>query len=71
MGSGSDKAKGTANEAIGKAKQGIGEAIGSERMKSEGAGQEIKGDAQQALGKAKDAVKGAANKVADEANRKL
>jgi uncharacterized protein YjbJ (UPF0337 family) len=71
MGATADKAKGTANEAIGKAKQGIGEAVGSDRMKNEGAAQEIKGDAQQALGKAKDAVKGVANKVADEANRKL
>lgn len=71
MGATADKAKGTINEAIGKAKKGIGEAVGSDRMKSEGAGQEIKGDAQQALGKAKDAVKGVANKVADEANRKL
>lgn len=71
MGATADKAKGTANEAIGKAKQEIGEAVGSERMKNEGAVQEIKGDAQQGLGKAKAAVKGVANKVADEANRKL
>jgi len=42
---------------MGKVKQGVGEAVGSERMKREGQSQEIKGDAQQALGKAKDAVK--------------
>jgi uncharacterized protein YjbJ (UPF0337 family) len=71
MGSTSDKVKGSANEAIGKAKQDIGKAVGSDRLQSEGAGQEIKGDAQQALGKAKDALKGAANKMADEANKKL
>ena len=51
--------------------QGVGEAVGSERMKREGQTQEIKGDAQQALGKAKDAVKGAANKAADEVNKRL
>jgi len=33
MGSTTDKIKGTANEAIGNAKQGIGEATGSDRMK--------------------------------------
>jgi uncharacterized protein YjbJ (UPF0337 family) len=71
MGSTADKAKGSANEAMGKVKQGVGEAVGSERMKREGQSQEIKGDAQQALGKAKDAVKGAVNKAADEVNKRL
>jgi uncharacterized protein YjbJ (UPF0337 family) len=32
MGSISDKARGLANEAIGKAKQGIGSAVGSDRL---------------------------------------
>ena len=45
MGSTADKAKGSANEAVGKVKQGVGEAVGSERMKREGQTQEIKGDA--------------------------
>jgi uncharacterized protein YjbJ (UPF0337 family) len=57
MSSTTDKIKGAANEAIGKAKQGIGNATGSDKMKVEGAVQEAKGDAQQAVGKAKDAVK--------------
>jgi len=71
MGSTTDKIKGAANEAVGKAKQGIGEAVGSDRMQGEGAVQEIKGKGQQALGDAKDAVKDAANKAAAAANRKL
>jgi len=57
MSSTSDKAKGAANEAIGKAKQGVGAAIGSDKMKGEGKAQEIKGDVQQAVGKTKDAIK--------------
>ena len=41
-----DKIKGAANEAIGKAKQGIGEATGSDRLKGEGVVQEVKGKGQ-------------------------
>ena len=66
-----DKVKGTANEAIGKAKQGIGEAIGSDRLQGEGAVQEIKGKGQKALGDAKEATKDAVNKAAAAANKKL
>lgn len=36
MGSTTDKVKGVANEAIGKAKQGVGEAVGSDKLKGEG-----------------------------------
>ena len=57
MGSTTDKIKGNANEAIGKAKQGVGAAVGSDKMKGEGKLQEAKGDVQQAVGKAKDAIK--------------
>jgi uncharacterized protein YjbJ (UPF0337 family) len=71
MGSTADKIKGTTNEAIGKAKQGIGEATGSDRLQGEGAMQEIKGKGQNALGDAKDATKDAANKVAGAANKNL
>jgi uncharacterized protein YjbJ (UPF0337 family) len=62
MGSTTDKIKGTANEAIGKAKQGIGEAVGSDKMKVEGAAQEAKGEVQKGIGAAKSAIKDAANK---------
>jgi uncharacterized protein YjbJ (UPF0337 family) len=71
MGSVADKVKGNANEAIGKAKQGVGEAVGSDRLQGEGAVQEVKGKGQKALGDAKEATKDAVNKAADAANRKL
>jgi uncharacterized protein YjbJ (UPF0337 family) len=48
-----DKISGIANEAIGKAKQSVGSVVGSEKLKGEGAAQEIKGDAQKAVGDAK------------------
>ena len=57
MSSNTDKMKGTTNEAIGKAKQGVGNAVGNDKMKGEGAMQEAKGDVQQAVGKTKDAIK--------------
>ncbi len=57
MGSTADKVKGATNEAIGKAKQGVGEAVGSDRLQGEGAIQEIKGKGQQALGDAKEAAR--------------
>ena len=71
MGATTDKVKGATNEAIGKAKQGIGEAVGSDRMQGEGAIQEVKGKGQQTLGDAKDATKDAVNKTAAAANKKL
>jgi uncharacterized protein YjbJ (UPF0337 family) len=71
MGATTDKVKGAANEAIGKAKQGIGEAVGSDRLQGEGAIQEVKGKGQQALGDAKEATKDAVNKVAAVTNKNL
>jgi len=71
MGSTTDKIKGATNEAIGKAKQGIGEATGSEQMQGEGAIQEVKGKGQQAMGDAKEAAKDAMNRAAAAANKKL
>ena len=64
MGAVADKVKGTANEAIGKAKQGIGEATGSDRLQGEGVIQEIKGKGQKAVGDAKQATKDAVNTAA-------
>lgn len=63
MSSTTDKAKGIANEAIGKAKQGIGHVTGDDALKGEGKLQEAKGDLQQAAGKAKDTVKKAIDKI--------
>jgi uncharacterized protein YjbJ (UPF0337 family) len=69
MSSTTDKIKGTANEAMGKAKQGIGEATGSDKMKGEGAVQEIKGKGQKTMGDAKDAAKDAVDRAAASAKR--
>jgi len=71
MGSTTDKIKGTANEAAGKVKQGVGEAINSPKLQSEGALQEAKGHGQKAVGDVKDAVKNASDKAAELAHRKL
>jgi uncharacterized protein YjbJ (UPF0337 family) len=71
MGSTADKVKGTTNEAVGKAKQGVGEAVGSDRLQGEGAAQEIKGKGQKAVGDAKQAAKDIADRTADAANKKL
>ena len=71
MGATADKVKGASNEAIGKAKQGVGEAVGSDKMQGEGAIQEVKGKGQKAMGDAKQATKEAVNKTAAAANKKL
>lgn len=63
MSSTGDKIKGLANEAAGNVKQAVGKATGNDRLRAEGAAQELKGEAQQALGKAKDAVKKAVDKA--------
>ncbi|WP_112311629.1 CsbD family protein [Pseudogemmobacter bohemicus] len=63
MSSTGDKIKGLANEAAGTVKQAVGKATGNDRLRAEGAAQELKGEAQQALGKAKDAVKKAVDKA--------
>ena len=62
MGSTSDKAKGLANEGIGKAKQGIGKMTGNRKLQGEGYAQERKGEAQQYVGKTKEAVKDAVDR---------
>ena len=67
----SDQIKGTANEAIGKAKQGIGEAVGSDKLEGEGAIQEVKGKGQKAVGDAKEATKAGVDKAAAAAHKNL
>ena len=44
MSGNTDKAAGIANEAAGKIKQGVGKAVGSDKLQGEGAAQEAKGD---------------------------
>ncbi len=63
MGSKMDKAKGLANEGIGKAKQGLGKMTDSPSLHGEGIAQERKGEAQQFVGKTKDAIKDAVDKA--------
>jgi uncharacterized protein YjbJ (UPF0337 family) len=71
MGATADKVKGATNEAVGKAKQGIGEATGSDRLQGEGTVQEVKGKGQKAVGDAKQATKDAVNDAAAAANKNL
>ena len=71
MGATADKIKGTTNEAVGKAKQGVGEATGSDRLQGEGVIQEVKGKGQKAMGDAKEAAKDAADSAAAAANKNL
>jgi len=71
MGATTDKIKGATNEAIGKAKQGIGEATGSDRLQGEGVIQEVKGKGQKAMGDAKQATKDAVNETAAQTNKNL
>jgi uncharacterized protein YjbJ (UPF0337 family) len=63
MNSFTDKIKGATNEAVGLAKQGIGNATGDAKLQGEGKAQEIKGDVQKGIGNAKDAVKDAVDKI--------
>jgi uncharacterized protein YjbJ (UPF0337 family) len=65
MNSTTDKIKGNTNEGIGKAKEKLGEATGSEKLQGEGVLQHVKGNGQKALGDAKDAVNEGVKKVAD------
>jgi uncharacterized protein YjbJ (UPF0337 family) len=53
----SDKIKGAANEAMGKAKQAAGSVVDDPKMRAKGAAQEVKGKAQKAVGGAKEEVK--------------
>lgn len=71
MSSTTDKIKGVSNEAAGHLKQGVGKAVGSEKLRAEGVAQDLNGHAQKAVGDAKSAVKDAANKAADHANKHM
>ena len=71
MGSLTDKIKGVSNQAGGKAKEGLGKAIGNEQMQAEGMAQQVKGKVQKTVGDAKSTIKDAADKVADKAHEKL
>ena len=71
MGSTTDKVTGVINRAIGKAKRGVGNAVGSDRLTAEGASQEAKGDVQRAVGTAKSALEDGGDKAAAALDRNL
>ncbi len=71
MGSKLDKVAGKAKELGGHAMHKTGEALGSEKMIAKGYETETEGNLQQAAGHIKGAVKDAANKIAQSANRSL
>ncbi len=71
MSSMTDKAKGLANEAVGNVKQGLGKAVGSDKLETEGLAQEAKGAAQKTTGDAKAAIKDGADKVAGAIKKNL
>jgi uncharacterized protein YjbJ (UPF0337 family) len=58
-----DKTKGNVNQAVGAAREKLGDAVGAEGMEAKGAEQHAKGDLQEATGKAKDALHSVADKV--------
>jgi uncharacterized protein YjbJ (UPF0337 family) len=55
----------------GTVKQGVGKAVGNDRLRAKGVAQATEGDAQKTMGNVKGAIKGAADKVADKAHKKL
>jgi len=59
MGEMSDKIKGGANEAAGKVKRAVGDALDRPDIRADGDRQEAKGDVQKAKGE----VKGAVNRI--------
>jgi uncharacterized protein YjbJ (UPF0337 family) len=63
MSSMTDKIKGKANEAMGKGKQGVGEATDDSSLKGEGKLQETKGKGQELKGDVKDSVKKGVDKA--------
>ncbi len=71
MSSTTDKIKGVANEAAGSVKEGVGKAVGSDKLRADGAAQELKGHAQKAVVDAKETVKDAANKTAEHVNKNI
>jgi uncharacterized protein YjbJ (UPF0337 family) len=57
MGSTTDKIKGAVDKAIGKAKEKVGSALGSEELQAKGLAQNVKGHAESGVGKAKESLK--------------
>ncbi len=58
-----DNVTGKFDQAAGKMKQRIGEAVGSQKLANQGAAQQVKGHAKEAWGNAKDTAKGMGNQA--------
>ena len=58
-----DRAKGKGKQAMGSAKEKIGDVTGNDKMRQEGAGQKTEGKAQDTFGRAKDKAKDMKDKV--------
>ena len=56
-----DRIEGSANQAKGAVKQGVGKITGDAKLQAEGAADKAKGKVQNAIGGAKDAIRDAAN----------
>lgn len=67
--SAADKAKHTAEDLVGKAKEGFGKLTDNERLESEGRADQVKANAKKAVDDAKDAGKKIADDVADGRDR--
>lgn len=52
-----DRVKGAARNVGGKVKEGVGKAVGDEKMKREGQADQVKGRAENAIGGIKDAAR--------------
>ena len=64
-----DTAKGTMDDAMGRAKRQVGEWTGNTNTQAEGAAQQIKGKAEKVIGNVKDAVRDAQHGVQSDADR--
>jgi uncharacterized protein YjbJ (UPF0337 family) len=53
-----NRVEGSAKQAGGKLKEGVGKLTGDEKLKAEGKGEQVEGKVQNAFGSAKDALKG-------------
>jgi uncharacterized protein YjbJ (UPF0337 family) len=60
-----DELKGKAKDVTGRAKEGLGEATGNERMENEGRADQAEGNIQEAYGKGKRKLDEAADKLTD------
>ena len=60
-----DQVKGRVEQTTGKVKEAAGKLVGNERLRTEGAADQVKGKVQAGYGDAKDNVKDKAKKVID------